>query len=80
MTPERINQLHEFGLLGREAIELIAAQQREIEGLLGLLIHKGRLRGDIEEGYFVRDAEGNRYWHYTFEQAKVAVRAAWEGK
>ena len=97
VTPGRINRLKEFTAGDsfspseiREMAQTIAAQQREIDGLLGLLIER-------EGSVFAVDLPNNinyvggewigpsgecrAFWTFRTEaEARAAVRAAWEGK
>ena len=90
MTPERIAELREYvradypvqvygmGQAVSECLDTIAAQQREIDGLYGLLIYE-RPRTD-EPGDVVICYWFSRECYPSMEAAKAAVRAAWEGK
>ena len=80
MTPERIAELrqtaHEMSLFGlggvvTECLDELAAQQREIDGLLGLLMEE-------TSGGFYIELLSEQF--PTLEAAKAAVRAAWEGQ
>ena len=87
MTPERIAELSTYvGTFTltpspaeiREMAQTIAAQQREIEGLLGLLIAPTHYPSEGLSKRWQLNWNGAEF--RTEAEARDAVRRAWEGK
>ena len=82
MTPERIAELRKFkgfnSHLIDELLDHIAAQQREIDGLYGLLIAPTHYPSEGLSKRWQLNWNGAEF--RTEAEARAAVRAAWEGK
>ena len=90
MTPERIAELREYvradypvqvygmGQAVSECLDTIAAQQREIDGLYGLLIAPTHYPSEGLSKRWQLNWNGAEF--RTEAEARDAVRRAWEGK